>query len=127
MKYDTFYVILSFPEIFFMLSDLVYTTTEGLNAVIPVRITSTSGVRLESPISLTVTPLTLSQALTLGVINEDGIGDPSSQASELTHVKIISMLIVGKNKYLICVVTFHADDTKYTVDTFGSAQYYLKA
>lgn len=66
------------PEISFIFSDVEYFATEGPNAVIPVIVTSTAGIRLENPVFLTVSPLTFSQAIAQGVTIIEIIEDQNS-------------------------------------------------
>ena len=61
-----------------MLSDFEFSATEGPNATIPVRITSTVGIHLENPITLSVTPLTITQAVAQGVTAINFTDNPNS-------------------------------------------------
>lgn len=74
-----------------MLSNSGFSATEGPNAVIPVMVAGTMGIRLANPVNLTVTPLTVFQAVNQGLTIEEVNDDPNSpvKASKICNGVII--------------------------------------
>ena len=87
-------------EINFQLSNSDYTQNEEPNATMEVLITKGSGIQLANPVYFRITPLTVEDALTRGVISEFDPENPFSpnRASKLHVLLFFSFTIKSGRK-----------------------------